>query len=97
MAATIANPSPMHRIAKAGGESGQFFKDYHMARRLPAFRDFVTQSPIGEIVATLMKSSKANFFYDVLWIKEPGTSKASAPSPGSSTRTAAAPSATRRR
>lgn len=76
--ATIADPSPMHRIATVEGDAGRFFKDYHMARRLPAFRDFVTRSPIGEIVATAMQSSKANFFYDVLWIKEPGASKPSA-------------------
>jgi ectoine hydroxylase-related dioxygenase (phytanoyl-CoA dioxygenase family) len=75
---TIAHPSPMHRIAKTPGESGQFFKDYHMARRLPAFEDFVRRSAVGEIVARLMRSTKSNFFYDVLWIKEPGTSKPSA-------------------
>ncbi len=75
---TIANPSPMHRVAKTAGEKGQFFKDYHMARRLPAFRDFVTKSSIGEVAARLLKSSKSNFFYDVLWIKEAGTSKPSA-------------------
>jgi ectoine hydroxylase-related dioxygenase (phytanoyl-CoA dioxygenase family) len=75
---TIADPSDMHRVAKVPGESGHFFKDYHMSRRLPEFRDFVFDSPAGPAAAALMRSSRINFFYDVLWIKEPGTSKPSA-------------------
>ncbi|MBM3541238.1 MAG: hypothetical protein FJX51_04255 [Alphaproteobacteria bacterium] len=50
---TIRHPSSMHRIAKTPGESGQFFKDYHMARRLPAFEDFVRRPAGGEIAARL--------------------------------------------
>lgn len=65
---TIADPSDMHRVAKVDGESGHFFKDYHMSRRLPEFRNFVFESPAGPATAALLRSSRINFFYDVLWI-----------------------------
>ena len=74
----MAHPGPMAKVNQAADEPGLFFSDFHMWRRLPAFRSYVFDSPAGEIAARLMRSSKANFFYDVLWIKEPGTTRPSA-------------------
>jgi len=52
---------------------GRFFGDLDLAKRHLIFHDFVFESPAAEIAATLMQSSKANFFYDQLLVKEPGT------------------------
>ncbi|MDA0702280.1 MAG: phytanoyl-CoA dioxygenase family protein [Proteobacteria bacterium] len=73
--ADIAEPGPLHTIQVTEGEAGFFLTDFCMAQRIEAFRDFVLDSPAGEIAATLMGSAKANFFYDAIWIKEQGTPK----------------------
>jgi ectoine hydroxylase-related dioxygenase (phytanoyl-CoA dioxygenase family) len=57
---------------------GRFFGDLDIAQRHPAFAEFVHQSPAAEIAGTVMSASKANFFYDQLLVKEPGTA---APTP----------------
>jgi len=72
----MANPGPMAEEYAKGG--GRFFGDLDLARRHASFREFVHHSPAAEIAGTIMQSSKVNFFYDQLLVKEPGTS---APTP----------------
>jgi len=70
----MSNPGPhSEEYAKNGG---RFFGDLDVAKRHPDFRQFIEHSPAAEIVGTLMKSSKVNFFYDQLLVKEPGTNDA---------------------
>jgi len=52
---------------------GRFFMCVYMWRIDPDFRAFVFESPAAEIAAALMRSSRVNFFYDHLFVKEPGT------------------------
>lgn len=69
----MANPGP-YAEEYARGE-GRFFGDLDVAKRHAAFRDFVHNSPAAEITGTIMESSKVNFFYDQLLVKEPGTTE----------------------
>jgi len=41
--------------------------------RHPAFARLVLQSRLGEIAAALLDATQVNFFYDHLFVKEPGT------------------------
>jgi len=58
-------------------DPGLFFSDYGASDRVPALKDYALNSPAGEIAATLMQSSRANFLYDAVWVKEAGTAKPS--------------------
>ncbi len=65
-------------VEQARGLPGRFVTDYCAAQQVPELQDFVANSPAAEIVARLMGAARAGFLMDVLWIKEPGTSKPTA-------------------
>jgi ectoine hydroxylase-related dioxygenase (phytanoyl-CoA dioxygenase family) len=71
----LADLGPLHTIQQPEGEPGYFVTDFCMAQRIEEFRNFVLDSPAGEIIAKLLRSEKCNFFYDALWAKGPGTPK----------------------
>ncbi len=71
--AAMGNPGP--HAEEYAKEEGRFFGDLDVAKRHPAFRDFVLNSPAAEIAGTIMEASRCNFFYDQLLVKEPGTSE----------------------
>lgn len=52
---------------------GRFFTDIYMHRTNAKFRQFLTQSNIGEAGARLLGSRKAVLYNDHLLVKEPGT------------------------
>jgi len=58
-------------------DPGLFFSDYGASGRVPALMDYALRSPAGEIAATILKSRRANFLYDAVWVKQPGTAKPS--------------------
>ncbi|MFO0996605.1 MAG: phytanoyl-CoA dioxygenase family protein [Alphaproteobacteria bacterium] len=65
-------------VEQAAGLPGRFVTDYCPAQRIAEFQDFVLHSPAAELAGRLMGASKARFLMDVLWIKEPGTTKPTA-------------------
>ncbi len=71
--ADMAAPSRMWKDINRGG-SGNFFGDTFVWAHQPAFRDFLHRSPAAEVAATVMRSARANLFFDQLLVKEPGTS-----------------------
>ena len=71
----MAAPGPHAEEYTAPGKPGRFFGDLDLWQRHDAFRRFVFESPGARIAATLMCSSKVNFFYDQLLVKEPGTAE----------------------
>jgi ectoine hydroxylase-related dioxygenase (phytanoyl-CoA dioxygenase family) len=71
--ATMAAPGRLAEEYTPKGGKGRFFGDVEMALRIPEFRRFVDESPAAEIAGRIMGSSKANYFYDQLLVKEPGT------------------------
>jgi ectoine hydroxylase-related dioxygenase (phytanoyl-CoA dioxygenase family) len=68
----IAAPSRLERTYQPPG-SVRFFQDLCNWQRIPAFREFVMQSPAAGLAAALMQSRQARFFHDHVLVKEPGT------------------------
>ena len=65
-------------VEQAAGLPGRFVTDYCAAQRIGEFQDFILHSPAAEMAGRLMGASSARFLMDVLWIKEPGTTKPTA-------------------
>jgi ectoine hydroxylase-related dioxygenase (phytanoyl-CoA dioxygenase family) len=53
--------------------AGEAFNQMNVCDDHPAFRDFVTRSPLPEVAAQLMQSSEVHFYFDHLFVKEPGS------------------------
>lgn len=69
----MADPSPLERSYQPAG-SAPFFQDLCNWRRIPEFRDFVENSPLGRIAGELLGAHEVRFFHDHVLVKEPGTS-----------------------
>jgi len=65
-------------VEQAAGLPGRFVTDYCAAQRIEEFQDFIVHSPAAELAGRLMGAASARFLMDVLWIKEPGTTKPTA-------------------
>ncbi len=70
--ANLQNPAGTV-LASGDDEPGKVIANSHMARSNPAFMDFVSNSPAREIAARLMGLDEVRFFYDQLFVKDPGT------------------------
>ena len=57
----------------ADGGPGRTIVSSHMARTMPGFMALVVGSPAAEIAARLIGVPEVRYFYDQLFIKEPGT------------------------
>jgi ectoine hydroxylase-related dioxygenase (phytanoyl-CoA dioxygenase family) len=66
------------REAKPAGGKGRFYSCVYMSDTDPDFRAFREVSPAPAIAARLMQVDRVRFYYDQLFIKEPGTT---APTP----------------
>ena len=71
--ADLAEPGPHVEIYTTDRDPGKFFNDFDLWRHIPALKHFVFEGPCAEIAARLMGSSKITFFYDHVFVKEPGT------------------------
>lgn len=69
----LAEPGPYSRRPSIEGDPGSFFTDYYMWRRIPELERFARESPAGAVAARLLRSQQVNFFFDGLFVKEPGT------------------------
>ncbi len=69
----LADPGPYAANFAEGSTAGRFFGDMYMWKRDDDFRAAALDSPAAEIAASLMASPTADFFYDQLFVKEPGT------------------------
>lgn len=63
----------MRSASPEGSTTGKFFGDMFMWKSDPDFRAAALESPAPAIAAKLMGSAGADFFYDQLFMKEPGT------------------------
>ncbi len=68
-----ASPSPNVLTHRKDGEPGRFLEDFCNWQRIPDYRAFVTDSPMGAIAGRLMRSGSAQFFHDHYLDKEGGT------------------------
>ncbi len=71
----MGDPGPWSKQYTPDGNPGGFFGDYCNWQRIPQYRRFVTESPVGEIAAQLMQSKSARFFHEHVLVKEPGTAE----------------------
>ena len=69
----LAAPGPHATNFAEGSTPGRFFGDMYMWRHDPEFRAAALDSPAPAIAARMMGSGSADFFYDQLFAKEPGT------------------------
>ncbi|UQA56312.1 phytanoyl-CoA dioxygenase family protein [Polyangium aurulentum] len=60
------------RIVTHPGSDARFYANVYMSRFDEDFRALARESPAPEIAATLMRVEAARFFYDQLFVKEPG-------------------------
>ncbi len=69
----MLKPGPWHRSITKPGQPGNFYYDSMMWRFDPEFRAFAHESPAAEIAGRIMESQAVRFYYDQLFVKEPGT------------------------
>jgi|TARA_Y100000817_G_scaffold150283_1_gene117539 ectoine hydroxylase-related dioxygenase (phytanoyl-CoA dioxygenase family) len=69
----LSNPGSLAEEYAPADGPGRFFADLNMWQRIPAFRQFVFESPAAKIAAEVMRASRINFFYDQMFVKESGT------------------------
>ncbi len=62
------------RIVQKPGETAKFYSNVFMCAADKDFMAFRSESPVAEIAATLMRNDRVRFWYDQIFIKEPGTS-----------------------
>lgn len=67
------NPGPYHSEYTADDGPGGFYDDYCNWGRIDEYRDFIQQSPAGEIAGQLMQSKTARIYHEHVLVKEPGT------------------------
>ena len=66
--------SPDHQTHKEEGESGKFFFDTFLWKRVPSFKEFTYKSPASELARRVMQSESLLLYFDMAIVKEPGTS-----------------------
>lgn len=66
----LSNPGSLAEEYAPADGPGRFFADLNMWQRIPAFHQFVFESPAAKIAADVMGSSRINFFYDQMFVKE---------------------------
>lgn len=62
------------RVVQKEKEEGQFYSNVFMCGSDPDFLAFRDESPAAKIAAALMRVDKVRFWYDQLFVKDPGTS-----------------------
>ncbi|HUS55944.1 MAG TPA: phytanoyl-CoA dioxygenase family protein [Thermohalobaculum sp.] len=72
----MASPSFRERTYRPEDGSAPFFQDFCNWDRIPGYKALVTESPMAQIAARLMRSRTARIFHDHVLVKEPGTSVA---------------------
>ena len=65
-------------VMAGGAPRGHFRGGTDHWRTIPAFLDFAVRSPLGSIVARLLRSERVWFYEDSVLVKEPGTQERTA-------------------
>lgn len=68
----LQTPGPNAEKYGPPGEE-RFFGDLDMWQRHEPLRDYVLNSPAGELAGRVMRSNTARFLYDQMLVKEPGS------------------------
>ncbi len=70
----LAEPSEYFDDNTKESESGRFWDDYCNWQRIVEYERFAYESPVGDIAARLMQSTRVQVFHEHVLVKEPGTS-----------------------
>jgi hypothetical protein len=73
----LAAPGRYGRTQSKRDDPGFFFTEYFMCDYQPEMRRFGIEGPGGAIAARLLRADQVRFFYDGLFVKEPGTARRS--------------------
>ena len=73
VAADMAAPGPHVEVYTADSDPGLFFNDFDLWRHVPQMKAFALEGPCAAIAAALSRASTITFFYDQIFVKEPGT------------------------
>ena len=73
VAADMAKPGPHVEIYNEDSDPGLFFNDFDLWHRVPQMKAFALEGPCAGIAAALSGASTITFFYDQVFVKEPGT------------------------
>ncbi len=57
------------------GNRGRFYGDFFVWMRDADCKAFMMDSPLPQLAAQLMESARVSFFYDQMFVKEPGTAE----------------------
>jgi ectoine hydroxylase-related dioxygenase (phytanoyl-CoA dioxygenase family) len=71
----LANPGKLYHNLSHDDPNGKFSSETFLWHQHQGFRDFIYDSPAGEIAATVMRSAKANIVFDQYLVKEPNTAQ----------------------
>ena len=69
----IASPSLRGRVWDRDSAGRVCFYDSQVWREIAEYRAFVERSPIAEIAAQVLATSRVNFFFDAVFARSPGT------------------------
>ena len=69
----LAEPGPHVEIYTSEDDPGHFLNDFDMWRHVCELERFIFEGPCAAIAARLMDARRINFFYDHLFVKEPGS------------------------
>ena len=69
----LDKPGPRGLDLNPEGSEGRFYYDTYMWTRDPDFRAFLFESPLAEMAAKVMQSSKAHLLWEFISIKEPNS------------------------
>ena len=73
----MSSSGPYTKTQSNPGDPGFYFSDYWASKRVERLNYFAHNSPAAEIAANLLRSRRSNFFFDAVWVKEPGTEQRS--------------------
>ncbi len=73
MEKNFADPGPGSTVYTKDGKPGGFYDDYCNWQRIEEYKNFIMESPAGEIAARLMRSRTARIYHEHVLVKEPGT------------------------
>ncbi len=71
----LARPTPYGRVQSRPDDPGFFFTDYYLWRHYGEFARLAREGPGGAVAARLTGSAAVHFFFDGLFVKEPGTER----------------------
>ncbi len=69
----MKNPSPQAKVASKSSDKGEFFEDFCNWQHIPAYRDFIFNTRIGEVAGKLMQSQETRLYHDHTLVKTAGT------------------------